>query len=106
MSLAAIKRRIQVGTMLQVVRHDWPTLRVNGESDAVHEAKRAAFFAVRIVTVVKAGEIGLKTGNGDLSRTSWLSWPKASCVRETANGFQVDLRGDGQFTELMEYEWR
>lgn len=102
MSLAAIKRRIQVGTKLQVVRHDWPSLRLHGETDEQYNAKRDAFFAVREVVVVKAGEIGFRTGE----RISWLSWPKADSIRETANGFQVDLQGSGEFKELMEYEWR
>ena len=102
MSLAAIKRKITVGTKLQVTRHDWPALRLHGESDEHYDAKRAAFFAVREVVLVKAGEIGFQTGEC----VSYLSWPKLNAIRETANGFQVDLRGTGEFNEIMEYEFR
>ena len=111
MSLSAIKRRVTLGTKLQVVRHDWPALRLNGETDEQYRAKQDAFFAVRTVVVVRATEIGItvdrKGPDGQYEqRTSWLSWPKANSIRETANGFQVDLNGDGNFTALMEYEWR
>ena len=108
MSLASIKRRIAVGSKLQVVRHDWPALRLNGETAAQYEAKQAAFFAVREVVSIRGGEVGFKTENPatGLPRTSYLAWPKANSVRETAKGFQVDLNGDGKFTALMEYEYR
>lgn len=102
MSLAAIKRRIVVGSKLQVVRHDWPALRLHGETDEQYQAKRDAFFGVREVVQVTAGEIGFKTGE----RVSYLSWPKATAIRETENGFQVDLRGDASFTHIMEYQYR
>jgi hypothetical protein len=102
MSLAAIKRHLQVGTKLQVVRHDWPSLRLHGETDEQYQAKRAAFFAVREVVSATAGEIGVRTGE----RVSYLSWPKALAIRETDKGFQVDLQETGEFKELMEYEWR
>jgi hypothetical protein len=102
MSLSAIKRRIAVGSKLQVVRHDWPALRLHGETDEQYQAKRASFFAVREVVAVKAGEIGFQTGE----RVSWLSWPKANSIRETDKGFQVDLNGDGEFRHIMEYEYR
>jgi hypothetical protein len=102
MSLAAIKRRVVPGAKLQVVRHDWPALRLHGETDEAYEAKRAAFFAVREVYSATATEIGFKTGE----RVSYLRWPKADSIRETANGFQVDLHGGDGFRELIEYEYR
>ena len=102
MSLAAIKRRVTLGSKLQVVRHDWPALRLHGETDEQYQAKRASFFAVREVVRVTAGEIGLQTGE----RVSMLAWPKSNSIRETSNGFQVDLNGDGQFRHIMEYEYR
>jgi hypothetical protein len=102
MSLAAIKRRVVVGSKLQIVQHDWPALRMNGETDEAYAAKQAAFFAVREVAIVRAGEIGFKTGE----RVSYLSWPKANSIRETANGFDVDLNGDGNFTHIISYEYR
>lgn len=106
MSLAAIKRRIKVGTKLQITRHDWPFLRLHNEIPEAYAAKQAAFFAVREVIAVKAGEIGLKTGEGDNWRTSWLEWPKANSIRETATGFEIDLNRRGDFAQLMQYEWR
>ena len=111
MSLAAIKRRVQVGTKLQVVRHDWPLLRLPKETEEEYKAKQEAFFAVRTVVVVHSTEIGIAVGrvdpNGEYyERTSWLSWPKANSIRETAKGFQVDINGDGLFTAIMEYEYR
>ena len=111
MSLAAIKRRVQVGTKLQVVRHDWTILRLPKETEEEYKAKQDAFFAVRTVVVVHPTEIGIsvdrKGPDGQYEqRTSWLSWPKANAIRETANGFQVDINGDGLFTAIMEYEYR
>jgi hypothetical protein len=103
MSLASIKRRVKVGSRLQVVRHDWPALRLHGQTDEEYTAKRAAFFAVREVVSVRGGEIGLRTGE---DRTSYLTWPKAGSIRETPKGFQVDLNGAGDFAAVMEYEYR
>ena len=111
MSLAAIKRRVQIGTKLQIVRHDWPMLRLNGETDEQFKAKHDAFWAVRTVVVVRPTEIGIAVGRTDSNgeyyeRTSWLSWPKVNAIRETANGFQVDLERTGEFNKVMEYEYR
>jgi hypothetical protein len=91
-----------VGSKLQVIRHDWPALRLHGETDEQYAAKRAAFFAVREVVSVSGGEIGFKTGE----RTSYLAWPKADSIRETPKGFQVDLNGGGDFAAVIEYEYR
>ena len=102
MSLAAIKRRVVPGAKLQVVRHDWPALRLHGETDEQYQAKRDSFFAVREVYSATSYEVGFKTGE----KVSYLTWPKANAIRETANGFQVDLRGTGDFAEVMEYEYR
>lgn len=110
MSLAAIKRRVTVGSKLQVVRHDWPMLRMHGETDEQYAAKRDAFFAVRTVVVARASEIGIAVErqgpDGQYQRTSWLDWPKADSIRETANGFEVDLNRNGKFEQVMQYEYR
>ena len=102
MSLASIKRRVHVGSKLQVVRHDWPALRLNGETAEQYAAKRARFFAVREVVSIRGGDVGFKTGD----RVSYLTWPKAGSIRETPNGFQVDLNDNGDFASIMEYEYR
>jgi hypothetical protein len=101
MSLASIKRRAVVGAKLQIVRHDWPMLRLN-QTEEEYQAKRDAFFAVREIVISKPTEIGFRTGE----KISYLSWPKSNAVRETANGFDVDLKGDGAFSEIISYEWR
>ncbi len=104
MSLTAIKRRIQVGTALQMVRHDHPPVVFSHETTEAIEKKKAAFlrmFDVRTVAVVQTNAIAFSSEGGTLS---WLYWPKASCVRETTNGFEVSL--DDNFTKLIAYEWR
>ena len=104
MSLTAIKRRIQVGTALQMVRHDHPPVVFSHETTEAIEKKKAAFlrmFDVLTVAVVQTNAIAFSSEGGTLS---WLYWPKASCVRETTNGFEVSL--DDNFTKLIAYEWR
>lgn len=104
MSFASIKRRIQIGTALQMVRHDHPPVIFSHETAEAIEKKKAAFlrmFELRRVAVVQTNAIAFDTGDGKLS---WLYWPKANCVRETANGFEVSL--DDNFGKLMAYEWR
>jgi hypothetical protein len=104
MSLAAIKRHIRVGTALQIVRHDHPPVIFAHETAEAIEKKKAAFlrmFEVRRVAVVQSNAIAFHTDEGKLS---WHYWPKASNVRDTANGFEVPL--DDSFTKLIAYEWR
>ena len=104
MSLASIRRRIRIGTALQMVRHDHPPVVFSHETTENIEKKKAAFlrmFDVRTVALVQTNAIGFDSGNGTLS---WLYWPKANCIRETANGFEVSL--DDNFTKLIAYEWR
>jgi len=104
MSLAAIKRRIRVGTALQMVRHDHPPLVFSYETAEAIEQKKATFlrmFEVRMVALVQTNAIAFDSGDGKLS---WLYWPKANGVRETANGFEVAL--NDSFSKLMAYEWR
>lgn len=104
MSFASIKRRIQIGTALQMVRHDHPPVVFSHETTEAIEKKKAAFlsmFEVRAVAVVQTNAIAFDSGNGTLS---WLYWPKANYVRETAKGFEVSL--DDNFTKLIAYEWR
>lgn len=104
MSFASIKRRIQIGTTLQMVRHDHPPVIFSHETTEAIEKKKAAFlrmFEVRRVAVVQTNAIAFDNGDGKLS---WLYWPNANCIRETANGFEVSL--DNNFGKLMAYEWR
>ncbi len=104
MSLVSIKRRIRVGTALQMVRHDHPPVVFSHETAEAVEKKKAAFlriFEVRTVALVQTNAIAFNSNDGKLS---WLYWPKANCVRETAKGFEVAL--DDGFTKLMAYEWR
>ena len=104
MSLAAIKRKIRVGTKLKLVRHDWFAkggLVVRGNLGTTVLKPKIEVGCVRPVTVVHATEIAL-TGEAG---TSWLQWPKAYCVRDTPNGFEIDLRCDGTFAEVMGYEF-
>ena len=104
MSLASIKRRIRIGTALQMVRHDHPPVVFSHETAEAIEKKKAAFlrmFEVRTVAVVQTNAIAFSGEGGTLS---WLYWPKADCVRETTNGFEVSL--DDNFSKLMAYEWR
>lgn len=89
MALAAIKRKMQLGQKIQVVRHDW--------SSKLPASRN--FYEVRSVEHVQGNAIRFSGG-------SWLWWPKASEIRETANGFEVCLNQDGSFREVMVYEYR
>lgn len=86
MSLANIKRKLQLGQEIELVAHSYfPVLlpKVTG-----------------VRQVVEVRTVGVKFAGG-----SWLYWPKAGRVRETENGFEVSL-GDDTFTRTMKYEWR
>jgi hypothetical protein len=106
MSLSAIKRRIQVGTSLQIVHHDHPPIIFAGDSPERIEEKRNRYqqlFEQREVAVVQSNAIALRMPDGE---QSWLRWPKAACVRSTSDGFEIDLKDDGEFAQVIRYEWR
>lgn len=104
MSLASIKRSIKVGTLLKMVRHDWfpnGIMTVHGNL-GTSQLKGNTLGVVRPVVLVQATQIALETpGSGK----SFLTWPKANCLRETANGFEIDLDGTGKFEHIMGYEF-
>lgn len=112
MSLASIKRRVKVGTRLRMTRHDWfpqGSMTVHGNLGTTQLRGANLLNVVRPVVVVHTNEVGLKTekqiGDELTSSVSYLTWPKASCIRETTNGFQIDLQGTGNFAQVMEYEF-
>ena len=94
MSLASIKRSIKVGTLLKLVRHDWFP---NGKGSL-------AIGQVRPIVLIQASQITLETP-GSNSGKSYLTWPKANCIRETPNGFEIDLLDTGQFSKVIGYEF-
>jgi hypothetical protein len=108
MTLASLKRRITVGTLLKMTRHDWfpnGAMIVYGNTGA-SQLKGGLVGVTRPVVQVQAGQIGLTTTKADgTTSTSYLQWPKASCIRETANGFEIDLNHNGNFTAVMAYEF-
>lgn len=106
MSLSAIKRRIQVGTSLQIVRHDHAPIIFPGDSPERIQEKQNRFrqlFEQREVAVVQSNAIAMRMADGE---ASWLHWPKAKFVRTTAEGFEIDLDENGEFTRVIRYEWR
>ena len=108
MSLAALKRRIVVGTLLKMTRHDWfPNGAMIVHSNlGASQLKGGLVGVTRPVVQVQAGQIGLTTTKQDGTvSTSYLQWPKATCIRETANGFDIDLNHNGNFTAVMSYEF-
>jgi len=103
MSLAALKRKIKVGTYLKMTRHDWfpnSSMTVQGNLGTT-QLKGALVGTVRPVVYAKTTGIGLKTGNN----VSCMDWPPANSVRETQNGFEIDLNRTGEFKEVMAYEF-
>jgi hypothetical protein len=108
LSLASLKRRIVVGTLLKLTRHDWfpnGSMTVNGNLGTTQLKGRVPLGTVRPVVEVQAGQIGIRTGTSEADyRTSYLQWPKASCLRETENGFDIDLNHNGRFEAVMSYE--
>lgn len=107
MSLASLKRKITVGTQLKLARHDWARTVVNGNLGPVLMTGRIPVGTIRSVAVVQTSAIAFRFPQGSdwTDQLSWLYWPKASEVRETPNGFEVDLNQDGSFRELMAYEF-
>jgi hypothetical protein len=106
MSLAAIKRRITVGTKLKLVRHDGlcPIV-VRGNLGNTVLPPKIHIGMVRDVCTVHSHEFALLTPIGDRFEQSYVTWPKASRVRATQFGFEIDLNDDGQFTKAMGYEF-
>jgi hypothetical protein len=93
MSLASIKRKLQVGAKIQMVRHDWFNA---GQSPQFVPDKIAG-----VREVVRAQSNAVQFSGG-----SWLYFDKASRLRETPTGFEVDLDDNGTFNRVMQYEWR
>lgn len=85
MSAAAVKRRLVLGTKIQMVKHDW---------FPVIPPKLAV---VRQVTTVQTNEVQFSGG-------SWLYWDKNNKIRETPRGFEYSL--EPGFTKTIQYEWR
>ena len=84
MSLAAIKRSLQVGAKVIMVRHDWyPTGKLMGVERAV---------------------IHVQSNGVQFAGGSWLYFKAAKEYRATASGFQVCLDGSGTFDKVMEYQ--
>jgi hypothetical protein len=108
-TLAELKRTIKVGTKLKLVRHDWFAkggIVVHGNLGTTRLKPKYNVGCVRRVAVVHTTEIGIETFNPQGgSEYSWLQWPKAAHVRFTDNGFEIDLNGDGQFDQVMGYEF-
>jgi hypothetical protein len=104
MSLASIKRKVVKGTLLKLVRHDWlKPLIVNGNLGQSVIKPGIAVGDIRPVVTVRSNAIAMK--NARTGNDSWLYWPEAKNVRETPNGFEVDLAGFGEFKYIMGYEF-
>jgi hypothetical protein len=120
-SLAELKRSIHNGSLLKMVRHDWfkgGAMTVHGNT-GTSQLKGNLLGVVRPVTLVQANQIALEKPiaigkgcwQGD-GKKSYLTWPKASNVRfterndngVTVQGFEIDLNGDGKFSDIMAYE--
>lgn len=99
MTFAALKRRLQVGAKIEMVRHDYQP------GGAVPEKLRG----VREVARVQSNAVQFSGG-------SWLYWPKAAEVRADDKGFDVALMVNNDpsnrrirsadFSVLMRYEFR
>jgi hypothetical protein len=112
MSLASLKHKIEVGTKLKLVRHDWlKPLVVNGNLGQSVMKPNLAIGDVRMVIVKQGNAIAMKSLSPLLRVTLrtiidyWLYWPEAKSVRETENGFEVDLEDTGKFKYAMGYEF-
>jgi hypothetical protein len=105
-SLTVLKRRIRVGMKLKLVRHDGlrPIVVRGNVGDTATEPKIQVGM-VRSVCIVHRDEFALLTQLPDHTEPSYITWPKASRVRDTERGFQIDLNDDGTFTAVMEYEF-
>ena len=90
MSMAWIKRRLVVGTPIELVHHGWfltIPLPLQG---------------VRTIKAVRSSEVRFSNG-------SWLCWPPSKYVRETALGFEISLADPGEpvdWSQVLRYEWR
>lgn len=86
MTVAELKRKLTVGTVLTCV-HNYK---------GIQKAKR-------IVVTNSSGNVGMKGDGLSEDRPSYLSWPKAKELTETPKGFKITpVNGDGRF---IEYEW-
>jgi hypothetical protein len=84
-SLAAIKRNLQVGAKIVMVRHDWyPTGKLMGVERAV---------------------IHTQTNGVQFEGGSWLYFKAAKEYRDTEGGFEVCLDGSGTFAKVMGYQY-
>ena len=101
MSLASIKRKLKVGTLLKLVRHDFlKPFVVHGNLGQTVIQPKIFVGQVRPIALIQAKQIALKTDD----HLSYLEWPKANCIRETPNGFEIDLDDTGKFEHIMAYE--
>ena len=101
MSLASIKRKLKVGTLLKLIRHDFlKPITVEGNLGRTVIQPKIFIGQVRPIALIQAKQIALRTAD----HLSYLNWPKANCIRETANGFEIDLYGTGKFEHIMAYE--
>jgi len=95
MSFSALKRKLQVGVKLKLVRHDWA--RPGGKLN---------IGDVREIAVVQSNAIAFATSSSE-SGLSWLYWSSAASIRVDELGFDVDLnRGSKEpFLQIMRYEF-
>lgn len=102
MSLAVLKRKLTLGTQLKLVRHDWmkTPLVVRGNLGDTIIQPKIFVGLVRPIAMIQSNQIALRTGK----ELSYITWPKASSVRETENGFEIDLNDNGKFKDVMGYE--
>lgn len=88
--MAQWKRYMQAGVKIEMVRHDWfPVL-----SDKVS--------GIREVAKIQSNAIVFRNNDG---RNSWLSFPSASMMRFSSEGFSVQLDPENT-NEFMHYEYR
>lgn len=110
MSLTATKRRIKVGDLLKLVRHDWVVtggLVIHGNTGITRLPSKINIGDVRAVAAVHNTEIGFHTrdAEGNYLGLSWLHWPAARDYRDTPDGFEIDLNRAGDFRECIGYRF-
>lgn len=100
-TMAALKRHMQVGVAVEMTRHDGGCDLIGGKLVRTPEGQvPVKLRGVRTVEQVRSKDIQFSGG-------SWLTWPPASHVRFTDNGFEVALDDDGDFSKgVMQYEYR
>jgi hypothetical protein len=86
MTLAAIKRRITIGTTLSIVKQN----SIDGDGTS-------HFLGKRRVDGVQTNAVRFENGQ-------YLYWPRSRHIREVEGGFQVDLAGTGDFMNIVEYQ--